>query len=291
MSFKTFSSRLIFVFALAIGFMASETAKGAACVWKVSGPNGGTLYLGGSVHALKGSDYPLPSAYNHAFDASTRLVFEDDPKELAAESAYFVKAAVYPKGDSLKNHVDPRTYDYVRRVFKLMGVSEEKFSRYRPWALVVFLQSPGLHGLSNELGIEGFMLRRARANSKPVSGLESTQEHIQVFSGLTERQSEALLLITFIPRTDGKESWPRMVDAWRHGDAETLTRVTYNGFRDFPAMGERLLSARNRNWIPKIEGYLQSGQTYFVVAGAAHMGGADGVLALLQSRGYKIEQL
>jgi len=41
----------------------------------------------------------------------------------------------------------------------------------------------------------------------------------------------------------------------------------------------------------KIEGYLRSGKTYFVVAVAAHMGGANGVLALLRHRGYRIEQL
>jgi uncharacterized protein YbaP (TraB family) len=43
--------------------------------------------------------------------------------------------------------------------------------------------------------------------------------------------------------------------------------------------------------IPKIEEYLRSGKTYFVVAGAAHMGGANGVLALPRHRAYRIEQL
>jgi uncharacterized protein YbaP (TraB family) len=47
----------------------------------------------------------------------------------------------------------------------------------------------------------------------------------------------------------------------------------------------------NRNWIPKIESYLGSRQTYSVVVGAGHMGGPDGLLALLRSRGCKIEQL
>jgi len=32
-------------------------------------------------------------------------------------------------------------------------------------------------------------------------------------------------------------------------------------------MTERLSGQRNRNWIPKIESYLHSGQTYFVVVG------------------------
>ena len=243
------------------------------------------------MHALKGSDYPLPSAYNRAFDASTRLVFEDDPRDSQEQSKIFLRTGQYPKGDSLKKHVDPRTYDYVRRIFKLMGVPEEKFSTFRPWALVIFLQTPSLQGLSMELGVDGFLQKRARTSSKPMSGLESSREHLEVFSGLTERQSEALLLITFIPREPGKPGFSEMANAWRHGDAETLARVMRDSLHDFPAMGERLLDARNRKWIPKIEGYLRSGQTYFVVAGAAHMGGSEGLLALLRARGYKIEQL
>lgn len=51
-----------------------------------------------------------------------------------------------------------------------------------------------------------------------------------------------------------------------------------------------MIEARNRNWIPKIERALHSGHVYFVVAGAAHVGGPNGVLALLRARGYQIEQ-
>ena len=243
------------------------------------------------MHALKGSDYPLPAAYSRAFDASTKLVFEIGPGDSQELSKVFLRTGQYPKGDGLKKHVDPRTYDYVRRIFKLMGVPEEKFSKFRPWALVILLQSPNLRGLSSDLGIEGYLQKRARASSKPVSGLESAREHIEVFSGITERQSEALLLITFIPQEQGKSGSADMVNAWRRGDVETLARETRTGFREFPTMGERLLDARNRKWIPKIESYLRSGQTYFVVAGAGHMGGPSGVLAFLRERGYKIEQL
>jgi uncharacterized protein YbaP (TraB family) len=283
--------QFLFAFAVTCGCAPVETDAASACVWKVTGPSGGTLYLGGSVHALRSSDYPLPPAYNRAFDASARLAFEQDPRDAQASAKLFSKTAQYPKGDSLKNHVDPRTYDYVRRVFKLVGVPEEKFSRFRPWALVIWLWSPNLHGLSNELGVEDFLQRRARANSKPIFGLESFREHLEVLSGLSERQSEALLLFTFIPdEQGGKGRFPRTVEAWRRGDADTLARMMQESFREFPAMGERMLGGRNRAWIPKIEGYLRSGQTYFVVAGAGHMGGPEGLLALLRARGCRIEQ-
>jgi hypothetical protein len=44
-------------------------------------------------------------------------------------------------------------------------------------------------------------------------------------------------------------------------------------------------------WIPKIDRLLQSNETYFVIVGAGHLGGPDGLLALLRQRGYKVEQL
>ena len=264
----------------------------AASVWKVTSGAGNVLYLGGSIHALKSTDYPLPSAYNRAFDASDRLVCEVDPKALDESSKGLLKAGEYPKSDSLKNHVDPRTYDYLRRLFKLMDVPETKFARYRPWFLSLMLQEPALNGISETLGVEEFLTRRAQANSKPVLGLESAREHADIFLGLTDRQSEAMLLIMFIPEERGSGSAGNaLADAWRRGDADTDTRIFMDGFRDYPSLADRLLTNRNRKWIPKIEGYLRSGKTCFVVAGAAHMGGPNGVLALLRQRGYRIEQL
>jgi uncharacterized protein YbaP (TraB family) len=286
---KIFSSRLGLASVTAIFCLVAPAD--AASVWKVIGPNSGVLYLGGSIHALKSTDYPLPSAYNRAFDASTRVVFEVDPKGLGGITQNLLKAGEYSRGDSLKNHVDPRTYDYLRRFFALLKVAEEKFAKLRPWYLALALQSPGLHGLSANLGVEGFLERRAHANSKPISGLESLRESVEMFSGLSDRESEALLLLTFVSAEHGSAEDANLLDAWRRGNVDAVTRFTLDSFHDFPSLSERLLKARNRNWIPKIEGYLRSGQTYFVITGAAHMGGPDGLLSLLRQRGYRVEQL
>ena len=244
------------------------------------------------MHALRSTDYPLPDAYNVAFDAASRLVFEIDPKDSAAGYKEITEAGQYPKGDSLKNHVDPRTYDYLRRFFALRNVSEDKFSGFRPWYIDVLLESPPPQLAS--LGVERFLWRRAIANGKPVSGLESRHEHNAIFTNLSERDSEAVLLLLFInlghaSEANGKGS--SMIDTWRRGDADALARQLREGYRDYPSFYDRLINARNRNWIPKIEGFLHSGHTYFVVAGAGHMGGPDGLIALLRNRGNQVEQL
>jgi len=250
---------------------------------------GAVLYLGGSIHALKATDYPLPAEYRRACDASRHLVFEIDPKEMGAAGKSLIKAAEYPKGDSLKNHVDPRTYEYLRRFFAALRAPEEKFSRFRPWFLAAMLQAPQLHGLSSDLGVEGFLIKRSRSNSKPISGLESLQESVELFAGMSDHQSEEMLLISFIPAARGTDE--KLNSAWQKGDADGIWRIASGMLNDVPSIADRVITRRNHNWIPKIDRLLQSNETYFVVVGAGHLGGPDGLLALLRQRGYKVEQL
>lgn len=287
---RTFSRAVCGVILTLFSFLAGRADAASGCVWKVSASGGGTLFIGGSVHALRSVDYPLPPAYNRAFEASTHVALEVDPKALTAASNGLLKAGEYPAHDSLKNHVDPRTYDYLRRVFGLLKISEQKFSRYRPWMIVLMLESPTTRGLSDDLGVDQFITNRAQANGKPIVGLESASEHSSVFVGLSDRQSEALLLVSFIPQNT-KGGGDIVTSAWRRGDADTLARSMHESYADFPAFADRILGARNRRWIPKLEGYLKSGHTYFAVVGAAHLGGSDGLLALLRARGYKVEQV
>jgi len=198
-----------------------------------------------------------------------------------------LRAGTYPKGDNLKNHVDRRTYDYLRRFFALVNVPEAEFAKYRPWLLDIMLSSPSSEHW--QLGVERYLERRAA--SKPISGLESAKEHNSFFVDLSDREAEALLLILFINAGQSATGDNDIMHAWRHGDADALSRSVHDSFRDFPSLGRRLIDARNRNWLPKIEEYLRSGKTYFVVVGAGHMGAPSGLLAMLRARGYKVEQL
>ncbi|MBA3960879.1 MAG: TraB/GumN family protein [Chthoniobacterales bacterium] len=289
-----FSRRQVLILGAAfvsLNLASAGAAENHACVWKVTSPNNHILYLGGSVHALRGIDYPLPAAYNLAFEASDRLVFEVDLAGLKAFAQRVEKEAHYPRGDSLKNHVDPRTYDYLRRLFAVFRVPESKFAVYRPWFIALLLEDPALHGLSSDLGVESYLERRARANHKPMSGLESPREHLEVFSGLSDHQGEVLVLISLVPGAQDPSAPSPLLAAWRRGDVETIARDAHKELSIFPAFEDRVLDARTRNWIPRIERDLQSGHTCFVVVGAGHMGGPNGVLALLRARGYAITQL
>src|SRR5437764_1000520 len=261
--------RLWFVSALLLGW-AAQASDAASCVWKVSSPSGATLYLGGSAHALRSSDYPLPAPYNRALEASSHLVFETDMQTNEAATKGLVKAGRYPKGDSLKNHVDPRTYAYVRRYFSLRNIPEQKYSTYRPWLIELILESPPTENA--QLGVERYLHQRALASHKPITGLESADEHMATFLGLNDREGEALLLIHFINLGRTDLAGGTILDAWRIAGAaevesEKITRKLRNrsdvsqpifGFPEGPGPGDIHLEVDSRKHFAKTRGELLS---------------------------------
>jgi hypothetical protein len=84
---------------------------------------------------------------------------------------------------------------------------------------------------------------------------------------------------------------PTLAKAWKSGDAPTVERIVLEDLKEEPAIYERLLVARNRNWLPQLEALFNRSGRAFVVVGAAHLIGPDGLIAMLRDRGYQLEQM
>ena len=273
------------------GLAAVPTAQALSCVWKVTSPEGKTLYLAGSVHALRRQDFPLPASYDAAFAASQGLAFETDLTTPAEKwAAALEHAGTLPRGVTLRDRVDPRTYAYILRVasqVKGANTPEKQLEHLRPWALGFMLTPQGFEGVSSARGVESYLAAKARAAHKPMVGLVPFKQHIAVFGEMSDADSEVFLLHEFIHLDTGGAEFKRTVAAWRRGDVEAVVK----DYDDAPAIRRRLLTERNLSWLPKIEGFLRAGKTWMVVAGAAHMAGPQGLPTLLKTRGYRVEQM
>lgn len=280
--------------ALAAG--AAPSARALACVWKVTDPAGHTLYLAGSIHALRATDYPLPAEYEQAYKASAAVAFETEKSSDGRGSLQALGAEIhYPHNGKLKDHVDPRTYAYILRVIgNTHGAArpEEQIEHLRPWALTFMMESPGgLEGVSLKWGVDTHFAQKAHYDHKQIGGLVSFKEHVAVFSKMNDADGEASLLLAFIElNTSGKKGEETLAN-WKRGDVAAIGREMEEHFADAPGLKRRMLTERNERWVPKLEGYLRSGKTWMVVAGAFHMVGDRGVPALLRARGYQVEQL
>ena len=82
-----------------------------------------------------------------------------------------------------------------------------------------------------------------------------------------------------------------IVELWRNGRTEELGAVLAGGYEEFPDLFAKLVSDRNRRWMPAIEELLAGTDTAFVVVGALHLVGRDGLIELLRGKGYDVDQL
>lgn len=81
-----------------------------------------------------------------------------------------------------------------------------------------------------------------------------------------------------------------MAGAWAFGDVATVEKYALEGMKEAPELYQRLLLERNHNWVPQVESCITQNAGCFIVVGAAHLVGPDGLPALLAKKGYKVTQ-
>ena len=296
---------LIYVLLALAGSIFCNTGYAAtACVWRVTSVPV-PFYLVGTVHALSGRDYPLPKAYGQALRDSQRLIFElnPDPKTEREYGRKFAKAALYPRGDNIRRHVHLETWKFLEKNFRISGYLGKKNFRWgeylfdsidevRPWAIAFYIWDiRGYNDVFSSLGVDNHLAYQARRMGKETAGLATDDEHVAILSGMSDIESELILLDAVIRGDKRRDDYNKTRAAWKRGDIATIWAENLR-FRDMnPGADVRLLDERNVRWIPKIKAEMKTGKPTAIVAGTLHFCGPNGVVELLRRGGYTVEQL
>jgi uncharacterized protein YbaP (TraB family) len=139
--------------------------------------------------------------------------------------------------------------------------------------------------------LDNYFVDHAMRLGKEIGGLETVDEHVAVMGGLSDRDSEFMLQDALTQPDNGDKEPGRMYKAWRKGDTNALWAGDAPLRSKAPRIATRFVDDRNVKWIPRIEAELKTGKPTAIVAGALHFSGPRSVIALLQKRGYVIEQL
>jgi uncharacterized protein YbaP (TraB family) len=289
--------RLLRVAALvAIGAAASVHLQAAPrnFLWKATGP-GGVVYLVGSVHVLGPDAYPLDPAFERVFESAGTLVEELDMAEMLepASQMSMLTRGMLPPGQTLDAILAPATLAQVKATLSDMGIPIAPLMQFKPWMLAVTLQSMQWQkaGLDPDLGLDKHFFDLARARQMPVRGLETLDFQLSRFDGMSPDLQDRLLTETLKELETTKASFTEMANAWKTGDVNAMERLVLTDLRSEPEMYQRLLVERNKTWLPKIEALFSDAKPAFIVVGAAHLVGSDGLLQMLKARGYTVEQL
>jgi len=276
------------IFAFASGLAAAEVATiGKHCLWRVTNARA-PFYLLGSVHALQRTDYEKAPEVEQAVKQCQLILFEVDPKQEQTFAKKLGEAARLPRGQQIRGKISPKTYDYLRKI-TVNGMAE--WQHLYPWAIAMLLDYPALRGVSSIYGVDNHVAEMARRYSKRTGGIETVDEHVRVFSDMHMIEGEVYLLQALVHAAEASPQFRLDVAAWKSGDTNRLYAMHVKRITEAPTVYWRLLDQRNAKWIPRLESAIKSGTPTLVVAGALHFSGPRSVIALLQKRGYKIEQL
>ena len=291
---------LLFVLALAVAVQpagARESLRfGQGLLWKVETHGRAPSYVFGTMHASDPEVLDVPAAVLSAFDAADSLTLEmvaneEVPRKMA-------EAMLLNDGRTLDAIIGAERFAAVAAVGAKYGMPPASLRNFRPWAaMTVFSIAPAEFARlgTGALPLDQALQALGQKKGLTIHGLESVEEQIAVFSGVSEDEQVALLELAV--REHGQiDSWyAKLKRAYLAADTDAiyqLMRAHAAGtdaslIRSFE---RRLIELRNNRMAARMTPRLDEGKA-FIAVGALHLPGERGVLALLERQGRKVTRV
>ena len=282
---------------IALGAHLAHAQAPVPLLWKVSDADN-SLYLLGSFHMLKTTDYPVAASVDAVFNDASQVVFELSPQEVndPALGSKLAALGVLAGGKTLQQSVSAKTWRKLQAFSAKNKVDLANFQNLKPWFVGLMLAVMGMqnNGFDPALGLDQQLMQRAVKEGKATQGLETGDMQLALFNNLPPKEQDQFLEEALDSGGRLKTEMQALHTAWRNADEKKLYQdVGLKMRRDYPELYESINRGRNKAWLPKLEALLKANQkdNVLVVVGALHLLGDDGVVKMLAAKGYKVERI
>lgn len=271
-------------------------ASEKALLWKISG-NGleSPSYLYGTIHMIGRDDYFLTANAEKAFKSVSHVAFEIDMEDMTDMSKMMpLMMKAFMTGDTtLSDLLTEEEYAQVSEHFEKVGLPMMFVDRIKPMFLSVLgggedMMSFNPNVESSMVSYEMEFMKMAQEREMEIEGLETAEYQMSMFDSIPYTVQADMLMESINSGKDGsQEQFAKMVELYKDQDIYAMQSMMDEeggiaGYEDL------LLVRRNRNWIPIMSEMMKERPTFFAV-GAGHLGGDEGVIALLREAGFKVE--
>jgi uncharacterized protein len=272
----------------------SPLSQNKGFLWEVSDSNS-SIYLLGSVHLANTDYYPMSNAINAAFEASDTLAVEVDITNLDPIRTHqlLLHMGSYKDPHTVKDELSPETYQKLETYLENARLPMRLVEKQRPGMLIMSLSSIELAklGMSPQFGIDQHFLTLAKGN-KPIIELESLQQQLDLLLNIEDPDQAMTQALEEFPSFP--ELARKLLNAWKSGDATQMEQLLIDEplqkYPDSKAFFDKMFTARNLTMAEKIKGFLAENNRVFVVTGAGHLIGEQGVVSLLKVAGFKTQR-
>ncbi len=267
---------------------APEPARPA--FWSVEGPGGTRGWLLGTIHALpRRAAWRSPAIDRALGEADVLAVEIADLDDSAGMAKTFAALGQSPGLPALSQRIDPALREALAQRLETAGMDEADFAGIETWSAALTLARAGQDAGASAHGIDRAVL--ALKGTRRVIELEGTKAQLGLFDALPETEQRDLLNAVLREHDGRSQEEAGLAKAWRDGDFAVIEAASRRGMLADPELRAALFTGRNRAWAARIDTELRAGRRLFVAVGAAHMAGDDGLVALLEAQGFKVERV
>lgn len=273
--------------------------------YKISDKNNTTIYLLGSIHAADDTIYPLNDTIMNSFNDSDYLAVEVDTLSLQNNFDLSLKLAekmMYNDSTTIKNHIGDELYNKMVNFLKEKKSYSSLYDNYKPVFFESLFENLIIDDamLKSESGIDTYFLSLASENNKKILEVESAEFQYNLLLN-TPLELDKIMIEEYIDNYDLNVSQMKdLYELWKKGDKEQLENILINSESQNATEEEKklmenynqsLIIDRNYGMANVLENYFEKKQNVFCVVGLGHVIGDEGIINLLQKRGYDVAQL
>jgi uncharacterized protein len=270
------------------------TASGVwaeSSVWVVSSSRA-NVYLAGSFHMLRSSDYPLPAEFFTAYKNSRKIIFEVPPGETGdtENMGAFLSGAIYADGTTLKDHITKAAYAKTEKFCKEHNYPLEQYQIFKPAMFLTMLTVLEMNriGADPQKGVDIFFNEKALQDGKATGSLETVDQQLKLLLSMDENMGSDQIIESIDEFKQMGKELGEYLAVWRKGDEVGMEELFIKDFRSYKKLYQTLIVDRNNKWLTDITSFLNGTGNTMVIVGAAHLAGPDGLVNLLRKRGYKV---
>lgn len=275
---------------LSLALLVSAPALAQTTLFEVS-KGDKQIFVGGTIHLLKPSEFPLPEAFDQAYGKASHIYFETD-LEAASDPAFgfqVAQAMAYPLGKTLHSELKPEVWAELQEYAEENQFPLQQFIGFNPALVGIVLTMAEAQRKGIGAGVDAFYYEKAKTDGKPRGELESKEDVLEYMKAMATEDGNEIIQSTLRDIRNMEELMGVTVAAWRKGDLAALDKHLGEPMRTgSPAIYQTLLGDRNKQWLPKIQALFNQEGTSLILVGSLHLTGEGNLLDLLREHGYDV---
>lgn len=276
-------------------------------LWRAT-RDGMEVTLVGTYHLDDPRHDAIAEALAPALETATVLLVEAGPEEEAAMKSHMARdpsLMLAPQdAPTLVEVLPDAEWQALAEAMRARGIPPFMAARFRTWYVSVLLSVPpcAMAGMEVPEGLDKRLIELALFSDIPVRALEPWDTAFRIFDTMPDDAQLTMIRSALVLEPMAEDNMATTAAAyfaeesrliWEYARmvSHTLPGATAETVEaEFAQMEEALMSRRNRAWLPVIEAAAAEGPV-LAAFGALHLSGQDGVLALLDRAGWKLERL